>query len=520
MEMVLEYRHNIMKVTSVGSFANIKGGMNQGCRDVYFVRAIGNDSNLLRDVQSIDEILGRMVEEQKGFYKRINELPKVVSMEDATFYTGCYQDWERGGKKEVAIKTGACRNEAFRKILSNASLKLEALYREKKPQASESILRNFMVKVWCWYDFLFGGDDFAWNERLNSKIVAVNVTNWQEYLFFYGITLTGSDVLLLQCARDIDAEDEQKKLSYSFVLGDFSEVQIPEYIKPSPKQNGSTGQNGAWGQNGTVGQNGVPQGNNNLTVSAASNQGSAVRITIPRHEGRPSPASAGNQMPAQAPIAGTPANGVIRGQMPPQAPIANAPQGNIRREKTYEELASMASSVVLILIHDNKGEVVGSGSGIMIGRNGYILTNNHVTRGGRAFTVRIEDDEQTYMTDEIIKYHSVLDLAIIRIQRELKPLPVYNGTQKLVRGQRVVAIGSPLGLFNSVSDGIISGFRKIDDVDMIQFTAPISHGSSGGAVLNMYGEVIGISTAGIDSGQNINLAMGYECINSFIRGFT
>ena len=140
--------------------------------------------------------------------------------------------------------------------------------------------------------------------------------------------------------------------------------------------------------------------------------------------------------------------------------------------------------------------------------------------GGRAFTVRIEDDDQAYTTDEIIKYHSVLDLAIIRIQRELKPLPIYNGTQKLVRGQRVVAIGSPLGLFNSVSDGIISGFRKIDDVDMIQFTAPISHGSSGGAVLNMYGEVIGISTAGIDSGQNINLAMGYECINSFIRGFT
>ncbi|MBQ2283312.1 MAG: trypsin-like peptidase domain-containing protein [Agathobacter sp.] len=454
-----------------------------------------------------------MAGEHKGFYRRINELPKIVSMEDAAFYTGCYVDWDKGGKKEVAIKTSACKNQVFRKVLSNASLKIEALYREKKPQASESILRNFMVKVWFWYDFLFGGDDFAWNERLNSKIAAVNVTNWQEYLFFYGVTLTGSDVLLLQCARDIDAEDEKKKLSDSFVLGVFSEVQIPEYIKPALKLNGSTGQNGA------VGQNEVPQGNNDLRVSAASNQGGAVRIAMPRHEGRPSPSNPANQMPAQAPIAGAPANGIIRGQMPTQASMAGA-QANVRQEKSYEELASMASSVVLILIHDNKGEVVGSGSGIMIGRNGYILTNNHVTRGGRAFTVRIEDDDQAYTTDEIIKYHSVLDLAIIRIQRELKPLPIYNGTQKLVRGQRVVAIGSPLGLFNSVSDGIISGFRKIDDVDMIQFTAPISHGSSGGAVLNMYGEVIGISTAGIDSGQNINLAMGYECINSFIRGFT
>ena len=72
---------------------------------------------------------------------------------------------------------------------------------------------------------------------------------------------------------------------------------------------------------------------------------------------------------------------------------------------------------------------------------------------------------------------------------------------------------------NSISDGIISGFRTIDGVDMIQFTAPISHGSSGGAVLNMYGEVIGISTAGFDRGQNINLAVGYESINLFIQGF-
>ena len=84
----------------------------------------------------------------------------------------------------------------------------------------------------------------------------------------------------------------------------------------------------------------------------------------------------------------------------------------------------------------------------------------------------------------------------------------------------MVAIGSPLGLFNSVSDGIISGFRNINDVDMIQFTAPTSHGSSGGAVLNLQGEVIGISTAGIDSGQNINLAIGYENIKLFTNGFT
>ena len=119
----------------------------------------------------------------------------------------------------------------------------------------------------------------------------------------------------------------------------------------------------------------------------------------------------------------------------------------------------------------------------------------------------------------MIKYNNALDMAVNSIQRRLDPLPVYRGRKKLVRGQKVVAIGSPLGLFNSVSDGIISGFRKIRDIDMIQFTAPISPGSSGGAVLNMQGEVIGISTAGLDNGQNINLAVGYENILMFANGF-
>ena len=183
-------------------------------------------------------------------------------------------------------------------------------------------------------------------------------------------------------------------------------------------------------------------------------------------------------------------------------------------------LASLASSVVLVGIHDNRGTLIGTGSGIMIGRKGYILTNNHVASGGCFYTVRIEEDDKVYETEEVIKFNFVLDLAVLRIDRTLQPLPVYSGSQKLVRGQRVVAIGSPLGLFNSVSDGIISGFRVIDVVDMIQFTAPISHGSSGGALLNLYGEVIGISTAGIDEGQNINLAVGYEGINLFIQGFT
>lgn len=189
----------------------------------------------------------------------------------------------------------------------------------------------------------------------------------------------------------------------------------------------------------------------------------------------------------------------------------------INNEKSFEELARLASSIVMITVLDNRRNPIATGSGIMIGRNGDILTNYHVIDGGRYFAVRIEEDEEEYVAEGVIKSNPVFDLAVIRINKELKPLTIFGGGE-VVRGQKVVAIGSPLGLFNSVSDGIISGFRTINDVDMIQFTAPISHGSSGGAVLNLQGEVIGISTAGMDKGQNLNLAVHYEIIAMFVRG--
>lgn len=197
-----------------------------------------------------------------------------------------------------------------------------------------------------------------------------------------------------------------------------------------------------------------------------------------------------------------------------------------RVEKSYEELARLASSVVQIFgitgqsSNSDRFQIVGSGSGIMIADSGYILTNNHVARASHKYAVRIENDDKVYFTNRLVKYHSDFDLAIIQIERKLTPLPIYRGPQPLVRGQKVVAIGSPEGLFNTVSDGIISGFRTINGVDMIQFTAPISNGSSGGAILNMYGEVIGISTSGFDEGQNINFAVGYEIILNFTRGIT
>ncbi len=183
----------------------------------------------------------------------------------------------------------------------------------------------------------------------------------------------------------------------------------------------------------------------------------------------------------------------------------------------YEELAKKASSVVMINVFENS-ERIKTGSGVVIAPN-YIVTNFHVINGGTSYSINIENDSKIYFTSEIVKYNKNLDLALIKIDKTITPIKLYTGQKDIVRGQKVVAIGSPLGLFNSVSDGIIAGFREINNVAMIQFTAPISHGSSGGALLNMSGELIGISTSGFDDGQNINFAVSYKSIIPFVRGF-
>lgn len=185
----------------------------------------------------------------------------------------------------------------------------------------------------------------------------------------------------------------------------------------------------------------------------------------------------------------------------------------------YEALAALASSVVMIDVLDASGQPCSSGSGVLIASNGIILTNFHVASRGVSYAIHLENCDTVFYTSELLKYHADDDLALIRLSGcPARPIPLYTGAE-VKRGQPVVAIGSPLGLFNSVSDGIIAGFRRLGDTDMIQFTAPTSPGSSGGALLDRFGRLIGIVTAGFEGGQNLNLAVSYTAIAPFVRGF-
>lgn len=452
----IRYRHNNMTIQSLESFFNIKGRYYNGNKDVYFVRSLGELPNMKKTIVDCDKKMLSAMQAGKFKYYRLSKLPSIVLKEDIEFYSKGYLKWKNN--KYVELRT-INTNNVFHQTLSAATKLAIEKYQSVKSAATETMIQNFVIKLWHWLDKEFKEFVQQWSADMTVKIVAMNVTKVQEYLFYYMMTCLGCDVLILNTKEDLKTKEEIAGLSTVFTLGAYGKTEIPDFVykTDAPK---------------------------------AKNEERKTR-TVPENRG----ISAARNV------------------------AENRGTSVVRSEKTFENLAMLASSIVMIAVHDKDDTPIATGSGIMIGKKGFILTNHHVIESGKIFAVRIEDDETVYLTDEVIKYNSHLDLAIIRIDKELTPLPIYNGSSPLVRGQKVVAIGSPLGLFNSVSDGIISGFRNIGEVDMIQFTAPISHGSSGGAVLNMYGEIIGISTAGIDSGQNINLAVGYENIRIFAKGF-
>lgn len=460
----MNVRINVLQINSFTNFCNIRGGINGNMHDVYFVRQLGCNDKTIEEVKKCEMRMKSRADEG-GFYLRVGNLPMLSDKACIDFYTRGYETIKRNCYTDNILRSDEGNllihtygENAF-KLLYDICTKMNGL------QNNVSLEKNFIVKVLFWLDSILKMKAIGKIGK-NNKIVFENISKKHEYLFTYFLCLLGCDICLLQTCVDIEERLDNIQLSWKYSVGMQSKVELPVFsVEREQEIVGHTQSRNKEHTNIQVPQN---------------------RVLIPEH---------------------------------PKRKKSDGRGVYVNNEKSFEELANLASSVVMISVHTSDGEIISTGSGIMVGEQGYILTNCHVISGGNYFSVRVENDENIYSTDEIIKYHNVLDLALIRIPRKLIPLPIYNQNKELVRGQKVVAIGSPLGLFNSVSDGIISGFRNINEITMMQFTAPISSGSSGGAVLNMQGQVIGISAAGIDTGQNLNLAVIYHDILNFLNGF-
>ncbi|MBW2544639.1 MAG: Do family serine endopeptidase [Deltaproteobacteria bacterium] len=152
----------------------------------------------------------------------------------------------------------------------------------------------------------------------------------------------------------------------------------------------------------------------------------------------------------------------------------------------------------------------GLGSGFIIDRSGYIVTNNHVIEGADTIIVTLSNKKE--YEAELIGRDPKTDMALLRIEHSKGLTPLALGdSDALTVGEWVVAIGSPFGLEQTVTAGIVSAKGRVIGAgpydDFIQTDASINPGNSGGPLINMKGEVIGINTAIVARGQGIGFAI-------------
>ena len=103
MEQLFRVRHNAMNIATINSFAQIKCGMNNGCKDVYFVAAVGTDTTYVNDIVEMDKTLGIQMLNGNGFYKRMMSLPAMMNEEHINYYAKCYDEWIKSEKKKMSI---------------------------------------------------------------------------------------------------------------------------------------------------------------------------------------------------------------------------------------------------------------------------------------------------------------------------------------------------------------------------------------------------------------------------------
>ena len=183
----------------------------------------------------------------------------------------------------------------------------------------------------------------------------------------------------------------------------------------------------------------------------------------------------------------------------PQMEMPDSPFGDLFK-KFFKEVPQMPRTF----------KAKGAGSGVIISKDGYILTNNHVVAGAKEVTVTLAN-HQEYKA-RVVGRDPKTDLAVLKINAH-KTLPAVSlgNSDQLQVGDWVMAIGNPFGLNNTVTCGIVSAKGRVIGAgpydNFIQTDASINPGNSGGALLNMKGELVGINTAIIPNGQGIGFAI-------------
>jgi hypothetical protein len=180
---------------------------------------------------------------------------------------------------------------------------------------------------------------------------------------------------------------------------------------------------------------------------------------------------------------------------------------NTADAQTAQQIAKKAfSSTVLLVMEDAHGQPVSLGSGFFV-RDGEIASNLHVIEGATRGYTKVVGQKTKYDIEGITGIDRDRDLVLLRIPAT-RTFSLSLGNSDAVQvGESIYAVGNPQGLEGTFSQGIVSSIRGVGSDKLLQITAPISPGSSGGPVLNSKGEVIGVSVATFSGGQNLNFAI-------------
>jgi hypothetical protein len=180
---------------------------------------------------------------------------------------------------------------------------------------------------------------------------------------------------------------------------------------------------------------------------------------------------------------------------------------NTGNAQSAQEIAKKAfRSTVLLVMEDVNGQPLSLGSGFFV-RDGEIASNLHVVECAARGYAKLVGEKAKYDIEGITAVDPERDLVVVKISAgRSQALPLGNSDTVQV-GESVYAVGNPQGLEGTFSQGIVSSIREVGIGKLLQITAPISPGSSGGPVLNGKGEVIGVSVATFRGGQNLNFAI-------------
>ena len=185
----------------------------------------------------------------------------------------------------------------------------------------------------------------------------------------------------------------------------------------------------------------------------------------------------------------------------------------VNSTKKHNQGTQKSLSGFAVSFCDANNELIATGSGFCLYNSQTIVTNYHVV--SMTHNISIETSEgNEYDIDYIINYDRNKDLCLLHTLENTGLKPLKSGdSNDIEKGDKVYTIGSPLGLKNTISDGLVSGIVQEGDINAIQISAPIDHGSSGGALFNEQLEVIGVTYSGIDANANLNFAIPIEEVN-------